>query len=272
LRGEGPDTILLLADHANCPVIVLGAPMDKARGRHGIGLYDVLVDGNRAHQEREDWLSVPDGSWLLNNGVVVWHVEGADIERVICCRGRSGGLVSTAQTLKMTVRDYTAYDNQFDGLACYLTRDSYFGHLDLHDNLAAGISIDLDFVHNVIDGAVLTSNDLGVFMRQSRDNSFNGLVINRCRHDGIFMAQAGDWTQLGWRLFPGTECTGNVFNDLRVEGCGGSAFRVNNASCTNNSVNAGAFLGNARGGLLQPVTLPVVAHALTGQGIQPALP
>jgi len=270
LGGAGPETILSLADNANCPVVILGAPMGKAkRPTRGLHLCNLLVDGNRTHQQKEVWRVLPDGAGLYNNGVDGWDMDDATVEHVICRRCRSGGLVTTGRTRRLTVRDYTAYDNQFDGLACYLTRDSHFSQLNLHDNLAAGISLDLDFVHNVIEGAVLTGNDLGVFMRHSRDNVFEGLTIRHSRHDGVFMAQAGEGTQSGWRLSPDTECTGNNFNNLRVADCGGKAFEVNDDSCTNNAINGAQFLDNAQGGLCQARTNPVTLRALP---VHPAPP
>jgi hypothetical protein len=151
------------------------------------------------------------------------------------------------------VSDFTAFDNQFDGLACYATEESRFSHLDLHDNLGAGISLDLDFNHNVIDGAILTDNDLGVFMRQSRNNTFQGLKIKKSRHHGVFMAQTAD----GRGLCPGTECTGNTFDKLLVTNCGGRAFLVNNDSCIGNSISSSQFLDNVLGGLSQARSNPV---------------
>jgi hypothetical protein len=262
LRGAGRATILGLARNANCPVVILGAPLDKDKGpTRSLHLCDLVVDGNRTGQQREVWRLLPGGAGLYNNGVGVWNADDCTVEHVACCHCRSGGLVSTERTRRLRVRDYTAYDNQYDGLACYLTRDSYFSQLNLHDNLAAGISLDLDFDHNVIDGAVLSGNDLGVFMRQSRDNVFAGLTIRKSRHDGVFMAQSGEATRAGWRLFPGTQCVGNRFNNLRVSGCGGRAFQVNNDSCTNNFINGGQFLDNAQGGLCQPPSNPVTLRA-----------
>ena len=143
------------------------------------------------------------------------------------------------------VNGFKSYGNQFDGLACYSTEDSRFSNLDLHDNLGAGISLDLDFNHNVIDGATLTDNDLGVFMRQSRNNTFAGLKINKSHHHGVFMAQTVD----GKRLCPGTECIGNSFEKMLVTNCGGRAFLVNDASCISNSITSSQFVGNAQGGL-----------------------
>ena len=273
LRGAGPETILYLADNANCPVVILGPPREKAKGpTQGLHLCDLLVDGNRTHQQKELWRVLSNGICINNNGVHLWEMDNATIEHVICRHCRSGGLVCTGQTRRLTVRDYTAYDNQFDGLACYRTHDSHFSQLNLHDNLAAGISLDLGFDHNVIDGAVLTGNDLGIFMRHSRDNVFEGVTIRHSRHDGVFMAQEGEATPSGWQFYAGTECTGNSFNNLRVVGCGGRAFQVNDDSCTNNRINGGQFLDNAQGGLCQPPTSPVTPRGLTVHPISAKLP
>lgn len=263
LRGAGLGTILFLADNANCPVIILGPPKNQPNvPTEGLEVCRLLVDGNRTHQQKELWRVLSNGARINNNGVHVCDVVDATVEQIVCRHCRSGGLVSTGRTRRLTVRDFTAFDNQFDGLACYLTQNSHFSQLNLHDNLAAGISLDLAFDHNVIADAVLTGNDLGLFMRNSRDNVFDGMTILRSRHDGVFMAQAGNPTPSGWRLFPGTQCTGNDFDNLRIAECGGRAFQVNNDSCTNNTIHGGQFLDNAKGGLCQPPTKPVTAANL----------
>jgi hypothetical protein len=232
----------------------------------------LLIDGNRKNQQKEVWRFVSGSGGLYNNGVDIWGVEGATVEHVVCCHCRSGGLVASAVTRGLTVRDYTAFDNQYDGLACYLTEESHFSQLFLHDNLAAGISLDLDFDHNTIDGALLTGNDLGVFMRQSKHNVFAGVTIQKCRHHGVFMAQAVTATRTGWRLSPGTECTGNSFDKLSISGCGGKAFVVNNDSCTNNVISNGEFCDNAQGGLAQAPTNPVAVRGLVERDTPAASP
>jgi len=263
LCGAGLGTVLFLADNANCPVVILGPPKNQAKGpTEGLDVCHLLVDGNRTHQQKELWRVLPNGARINNNGVHVCDVVDATVEQIVCRHCRSGGLVSTGRTRRLTVRDYTAYDNQFDGLACYRTEDSHFSQLNVHDNLAAGISLDLEFNHNVIVGAVLTENDLGVFMRDSRDNVFERVTIRHSRHDGVFMAQAGDAVPSGWRLFPGTQCTGNDFDNLRIVECGGRAFQVNDDDCTNNTIHGGHFLDNAGGGLCQPPNKPVTASDL----------
>jgi hypothetical protein len=233
LRGTGKDTILRLEDNANCPVVILGPP-SRLRSIGHLRIADLLIDGNRAHQQVEFWRSAADGSEINNNGVEVRNATDAIVERVVCCRCRSGGLVTSAGTRRLTVRDFVAFDNQYDGLACYLTEDSHFSGLFLHDNLAAGISLDLAFNRNFIDQAVLSGNDLGIFMRDARDNVFSGLTIRQSRRHGVFMAQAAALTKTGWQLCPGTECTGNRFGGLQITDCMGMPFLVNDASCTNN--------------------------------------
>jgi len=257
LRGSGPATILRLADGADCPVVILGPPMTETQhpAAH-LRLADLLIDGNRKNQRLEFWRTAGDGSEFNNNGVQVWNAADVAVEHVVCCRCRSGGLV-TAGVRRLQVNDFDSYDNQFDGLACYQTEECRFDGLHLHDNLAAGMSLDLDFNHNFITNAVLAGNDLGIFMRHSRNNSFRRLTISKSHHHGVFMAQATAPTAKGWKLRPDTACIGNNFENLTVNDCGGKAFQVNDASCTNNVIFGASFLRNILGGLGQPSTNPV---------------
>ena len=258
LRGSGPGTILHLADGADCPVVILGPPMTETKhpATHLL-LAHLLIDGNRKNQKAELWRSAGDGSQVNNNGVQIWNVTDAAVEHVTCCNCRSGGLV-TASVRRLQVNDFDSYDNQFDGLACYQTEESRFEGLLLHHNLAAGISLDLAFNRNVITNAVLAGNDLGIFMRHSRNNAFKGVTISKSHHDGVFMAQAAIRTAKGWQPRHGTQCTGNDFVNLIITDCGGRAFRVNDASCTDNIISRARFLRNALGGLSQPANNPVV--------------
>lgn len=243
LRGSGLSTILHLASGANCPVVILGPPMNQIK--HPIDhlcLAGLLIDGNRKNQKIESWRRAADGAEFMNNGVQIWNVTDVTVENVTCCRCRSGGLV-TAEVRRLQVSGFDSYDNQFDGLACYETEQSRFAGLKLHDNLAAGISLDLDFNHNCITNAILADNDLGIFMRDSRHNSFERLTISKSHHHGVFMAQAAK---------SDTECIGNNFDNIAVEDCGGRAFQVNDVTCTNNEISGACFLRNVLGGLGQP--------------------
>ena len=103
---------------------------------------------------------------------------------------------------------------------------------------------------------VLTGNDLGIFMRDARDNAFHELTIRQSRNHGVFMAQVAVPTSNGWQLSPGTECTGNRFTDLHISNCRGKAFLVNDASCTNNFIASARFQDNLKGGLAQASLKP----------------
>ena len=262
LRGAGEATELVLADGANCPVIILGSlTADAANPTKKVHLADVSINGNRKNQSKEVWRIQPDGAGVYNNGVDVWGTDDATVENVVCSHCRSGGMVTMARTRRLTVKGYTAFDNQFDGLACYLTEESHFSHLNLHDNLAAAISLDLNFNHNVIQDAVLTGDDLGIFMRQSRDNVFQDVTIKQSHHHGVFMAQTVAQTAAGWRPCPGSECTGNTFSKLLITNCGGKAFLVNDAGCGHNTICDGKFVDNTQGGLCQPTANLVTVQA-----------
>jgi Right handed beta helix region len=250
LRGSGAATVLRLADDANCPVIIMGEPVNKPRQTiKNLRVSDLFIDGNRSHQQRELWKFHGEGSQIRNNGITVQDVTDSLVENVVTARCRSGGLVTTRAVRHLTVRGLEAFDNEFDGLACYQTEDCMFADLNLHDNPGAGISLDLAFNHNVISNAVLTANDLGVFMRASRNNQFQDISIHNSHHYGVFMAHADQKTATGWEPAPMTECVQNSFTNLSANNCGSAAFRVNDITCINNILIGAQFTGNVKGGL-----------------------
>lgn len=250
LSGSGSPTVLWLENDANCPVIIMGEPINNPRQtvKH-LRVGDLTIDGNRFRQQRELWKLQGEGSQIRNNGITVQGVTDSVIANVTSTRCRSGGLVTTRGVRRLMVRNLDAFDNEFDGLACYQTEDCLFTDLYLHDNPGAGISLDLAFNHNVISNAVLNANDLGVFMRASRNNQFCNVSISNSHHHGVFMAHAETKTARGWGPAPKTECTKNSFTNLIAINCGGAAFRVNNSTCTNNIIIRATFTGNRNGGL-----------------------
>lgn len=252
LRGVGDATILRLAAGANCPVIIMGEPINHPKKLvKYLRVADCFIDGNRHQQQRELWRVAGEGSQIHNNGITVQNIRNSRVENVTCARCRSGGLVTTRDVRHLVVNGFTAFDNEFDGLACYQTTESLFSRLNLHDNPGAGISLDLAFNHNVVSNAVLTANDLGIFMRASRYNHFFHVAINQSRHYGVFMAHTVIKSAIGWGPAPQTECIDNAFLYLVASHCGSAAFRVNNDSCTNNVIVSPEFHDNLQGGLSQ---------------------
>jgi hypothetical protein len=250
LRGAGSSTILYLADNANCPVIIMGKPVNNPTGSvTHLLVANLFIDGNRIHQDRELWKLSGEGSQIRNNGITVQGVTDSTVQNVAAARCRSGGLVTTRDIRRLTVNGFESFENQFDGLACYQTEDSLFTDLHLHNNPGAGISLDLAFDHNVISNALLVANDLGIFMRSSRENEFANVTIRDSHHHGVFMAHTDMRTANGWGPAPNTECVYNKFTNLVAMNCGGAAFRVNNTTCTNNIIIRAQFAGNVKGGL-----------------------
>jgi Right handed beta helix region len=250
LRGCGPTTVLSLADGANCPVIILGDPVNHPQKTvRYLRVSDLFIDGNRSHQQRELWQLAGEGSQIRNNGITVQGVSDSTVEHLTAARCRSGGLVTTLGVRRLTVRGLEAFDNQFDGLACYHTADSLFTELFLHDNPCAGISLDLAFNNNIIRHAVLAANDLGIFMRSSRGNQFQDVSIFNSHHYGVFMAHEEHLTPNGMSAAPQTACVQNSFTNLVASYCGSAAFRVNNATCVENILIGAQFANNDQGGL-----------------------
>jgi hypothetical protein len=242
LRGAGTATVLRLADGANCPVIIMGEPVNQPGYTvSDVHVDSIFIDGNRYGQQRELWKEQGEGSEIRNNGITVQRASDSTVENVVTARCRSGGLVTTLGVQRLVVRGLEAFDNEFDGLACYATTQSQFINLNLHDNPGAGISLDLSFNGNTISNAVLTANDLGIFMRDSRGNQFLNVSINKSRNHGVFMAQV--------ETLKLTACIDNSFTNIQATNCGGSAFRVNDATCKDNTITRAKFEENLHGGL-----------------------
>lgn len=243
LRGQGPATVIILEDQAKAPLIVIGT-LDQipSETRGNVVVSDLVIDGNRRNQSSE---FNDDRPWLRNNGITVRRATDVLIERVTAHGARSGGLVTELTCRRITVRDFNSYDNEFDGLAGYETEDSNFTGLHLHDNLAAGLSFDIQFNKNLIGNAVITGNGtVGIFMRDSRDNIFRDLIIRNSMQHGVFLAQV-DADQSKPAL--GNSFTGLVVANSKLDG-----FRVNDPSCAYNSLCGAQFTGNNGAAISQP--------------------
>lgn len=244
LRGTGPATVLRLADHANAPVIVIGetAAVPSTTYRR-ISVLDLTIDGNRAAQDFECLRGECSASNALrNNGITLRRVEDVLVQGIRVRSPRSGGLVTELIVRRATIRDLTVEDSFFDGVAGYETEDSVFDGLYLHDNLAAGLSFDIAFNHNVVSNTVITrSGKVGIFMRDARDNLFEALQIRESGEHGIFLAQVDGEAD--------KPAAGNTFAGLVVESSDGAGVRVNDASCTDNLVVGAQLIANRDGGV-----------------------
>lgn len=242
LRGAGPSTLLRLSDGINAPVIVMGlAENIPQRAIRYIRVMDLMIDGNRANQNAE-CMGGPcsDQFPLRNNGISIRRCVDCTVQSVIVYGAMSGGLVTELGCRRLTIRDYTSYDNEFDGLAGYETEDSTFSGITLYGNKAAGISTDIKFNNNkFFDVTIADNKTVGIFMRDSLDNSFTNLHIRDNVQHGIFLAQVNN--------DPATAATGNTFTGVVISRSGGSGIIANDVSCINNMMVGAQFIDNKHG-------------------------
>ena len=244
LRGVGPATKIRLMANANCPVVIVGDEANEPRrGVRGICVADLAIDGNRTQQRGECWngrCDTGEFTAIRSSGLVVRRAKDVLVLRVSADNCRSGGLVTEKHCRRVTVREFSAGRNEFDGLACYETEDSVFTGLYLHDNKSAGISTDLSFDHNVISDSRLVKNGThGVFMRHSNDNRFQNLLVSGSGRDGLFVDQVENQAR--------TASVGNRFSTVTVVGSKGAALRVNAASCKGTVLVQCLFVHNTKG-------------------------
>lgn len=241
LRGQGAATILVLGDHANCPVVIIGSPeTPPARLVRRITVRNLLIDGNRARQDFECWGGGCVGTGraaVRNNGITVRGAEDVLVENVILRRARSGGIVLEKHCRRVRLHQLDAYDNEFDGVAAYETEDSDFTRLRLHHNRSAGFSFDWRFNRNRITDCVAEDNgSQGIFMRDAIANVFERVTLRNNAEQGVFMGET--------RTLPGTACRYNRFSAATITGNGTQGIRINDASCNPNTLEDSLVRGN----------------------------
>lgn len=242
LRGEGTSTLLRLADNINAPVIVMGSTENiPSKATRYLRVSDLMIDGNRANQTSECMGGPCSAEFpLRNNGISIRRCVDCIVQSVTVYGAISGGLVTELGCRRLTVRDYTSFDNEFDGLAGYETEDSTFSGITLYGNLGAGISTDIQFNNNKFYDVTISDNKtVGIFMRDSLDNSFTNLHIRDSEQHGIFLAQVDDDAT--------KPATGNTFTSVVISRSGGMGIQANDASCINNMMIGAQFINNKHG-------------------------
>ena len=222
----GHNTTIILKNRSNCPAILIGDPVNQPKYFvTNILVKDLIIDGNRKNQSQELWKSFGDGSNIRNNGITIQSTLDSKIEGVICKSARSGGLVTTMNVSGLTVTNFEAYDNEFDGIGGYLTTKSLFIDLNLHDNVCAGLSFDLSFDDNIINNSTISHNDIGIFMRASHTNSFSNIKLMNNNRYGMFIADSF--------ASENSDCSYNTFNMISLKN---NPIKINDLSCTNNVI------------------------------------
>lgn len=242
IRGEGAATLLRVADKANIPVFVMGQTIrTPTMTRHYIQVKNLHIDGNRLNQTSE-CMGGPcsDQFPLRNNGITIRRCEDCVVDNVTVYGAISGGLVTELGCERLMIRDYTSYDNEYDGFAGYETENSTFSGINLYNNKGAGISTDIHFDNNKFSDVTITNTrTVGIFMRDSSNNSFTNVHIRNTKQHGIFLAQVDDDIT--------KPAAGNTFNSIVITGSGGYGILISDASCVNNLFVASQYVDNVKG-------------------------
>ena len=190
VEGMGPGTRFTLGDDVNCPVFVIGDVSDEEPDRivRNITLRDMLIDGNRENQTSELCLD-PRRLFLRNNCITVRGSVDTTVENVALQGARSGGIVTEHGCENILIRRVVAYDNFFDGIACYETTRSTIVECTSRNNLAAGLSCDLGFNENIVaDSFFVMNGSVGIFWRDSSGNLVSQSFMTDNEEDGVFLA------------------------------------------------------------------------------------
>jgi hypothetical protein len=248
LHGAGKVN-LILANMANSPVILMGQVHTPPENIKNVKVSDLSIDGNKANQTQECWNGECDKggtTFIRNNGISVRAITDGEIKNVSIKDGRSAGVVTERGCFNFHVDNLSVTGSEFDGFAGYQTYGSLFENMNLFGNRAAGISIDIDFSTNTIRNTVLEKNgDVGIFMRDSRANIFDDVIIKNNGSHGVFLAQAhdGDFK---------TCASDNEFKDLSVISSKGAGFQLNDP-CLKNRLTGHALLQGNRNGCIGEV-------------------
>lgn len=237
-------SLIRVADQALRPGIVLGDLHTPARRRYtGITVRNLEVDGNRTNQAFECWGGPCDPNVNQNpfwqqrvNGVTVNGCDDCALVDIRVSAARSGGVVVVGSR-RLVIDGLEATGSHFDGLAGYFTYDSLFRNVRVHHNDYSGLSFDLDFSRNRIEGFDASENgDHGIFIRYATNNTFaHGKVTANVEH-GVYFDQAR-------RDAPATCAIETRFVDVRVSNSGKAGAWLNFA-CEGNAFEASAFVGN----------------------------
>lgn len=257
IKGAGKNLVTLrLADHIHAPLLVIGESkiILDANGNYvtaqrvsNISVSDLTLDGNRLNhdvkKECGENICEGDPTGVRNNGITIRGASEVLIENVITHSMISGGLVTEKYCHNLTIKNFESFDNFFDGLAGYQTEASEFSELNLHHNLGAGISIDIDFNHNLIRDSELHDNhDVGIFARNLTGNHFLRVSIQRSGNHGVFMAKSEAANSCA---------TQNTFEDVQINDSKFAGFRLNDNCEGNAIIGTSNLCGNQKGGVSQ---------------------
>lgn len=220
ILGPSADSVVVrLRDHVNQPVFLIGTDIESpTTAVERVTLRGITIDGNRGGQDQETDLLRP---WIRNNGIDVRKAKNLLISDVVVHGTRSGGIVVSWGSERVSIWNVSAYDNQFDGIALYTSDEVHVSHFACYENLAAGLSLDNDLSNVTFsNGECRENGSVGIFARQSTDLSFINVAVQSSGQHGVFMSYTSGITGSGVSraAFVGCQFSGNKDQDFYVGG------------------------------------------------------
>ena len=254
--GQGDTTVFQLAEGVRCPVFIIGEPTPFAptTTRSGIVLKSMRIRGYRSSnpQPSDELCSVFGREYLRNNCITVRQASDCTIEDVTLENAASGGVVLEQTCRNITLKGIKSSGHEFDGIACDGDiQNSRIENCTLHDNDGAGLSFDIGPANNVIIGCTVRDNaKVGVFIRDSRANTFEDCTISGNGEDGVFIADGDN---------AGAAATDNLFTNNQYRNNGRHGIWQAGANSTGNQVQGGTICGSGATAIEEsfPATAPL---------------
>ncbi len=183
---DGKNISYKLADNKSSPMIIVGDSknIEPEFMVENIVIKNFILDGNMSAQPSEIWNNVDNG--IRASAIVIRKAKNVVIQNCIIRNARSAGICIEKSSESVIIENCIIETCFFDGIAgCYSTNNIIRNNV-VKDCMYAGISFDLQFNNNRIEGNVLINNDIGVFMRFSDYNTFTGNVLKNKTFDFYF--------------------------------------------------------------------------------------
>ena len=237
----GNDSSLVLADGAECSVIIVGSEeLNPTYETKNVFISGIKIFGNKFAQKHEGNDGDPMGpdsiekkSYIRNNGITIRRSRDIVIENCEIVGSRSGGIVVEKNSSNIFILKSTMTESYFDGLAAYETHGLFCVDSNMINNDYAGFSGDLNFNSSVFINCSMSNNGhSGVFMRMSQGNVFKDVRFFDNKAEAIFLAESE---------LPNSAAKFNVFYHPIFSGDGGF-LKVNDKSCVGNMLFSPVYL------------------------------
>ncbi len=194
LIGQG-QPCLKLEDGANVPVILVGSASESVSAEEHI--FDVrikgfTIDGNRENQRPADeYDEAPSMPNIKVNGIAVRGAERVFLTDLDIHNTRSGGIVISQNSRKVTIQDVNLNRNFYDGLAISGSHEILAENFIAEGNDYSGVSIDTgSSLLEIRNGTISRNGDNGVFARYTRNSTFSNLTIEDNCNYGVYLSHA----------------------------------------------------------------------------------